>query len=76
LKCCCRPWPVRSFWKPAHAQQLLGIHFSALAATEGKADDMDPIAVNNNKLALEEVLQQKALFADGMSQLHFQANIL
>jgi len=46
-----------------HAQQLPGICFGTLAGTESKADDMDPIAVNNNELALEE-------------KLHFQANVL
>jgi len=76
LKRCCHLWPVRSCWEPAHAQQLPGICFGALAGTESKADDMDPIAVNNNEPALEEVLRQKALFANGMSQLHFQANVL
>ena len=57
-------------------QQLLSICFGTSTATEGKADDVDPIAVDNNKLALKKVSRQKAFFTNGMSQLHFQANVL
>ena len=58
------------------AQQLLRIGIGSLAPTEGNANDVNPIAVENNELIFWDSLRITTLFANRMAQLHIQAQVL
>ena len=72
----CSPWLFRSRRKPTSTQQLFRIDIGSLAPAEGKANDVNPIAVENNELIFQDRPRITTPFANRMAQLHIQAQVL
>ena len=75
-KCGCRTWLVRSRWKPTNAQQLAGIGFCGLTPAEAETDSVNPITMQNDELVLCDRPWLATPFADRVTQLHIQTQVL
>lgn len=75
MKCRGGTWSVGSRREPAYAQKLSVVCFCSLASAESEIENMDTVIVHNDKAIFGHGIWAATSLADGMTQLHVQAQL-